>query len=42
MLCSIHNLHYYLDLMREMREAIEAGGFEDFRRRFEQDRARGV
>jgi len=28
--------------MREMREAIAAGGFEAFRLRFAQDRARGV
>ena len=42
MLTSIHNLHYYLNLMREMREAIEAGGFEAFRARFAADRARGV
>jgi len=31
MLTSIHNLHYYLNLMREMREAIVAGRFEAFR-----------
>ena len=42
MLTSIHNLHYYLNLMREMREAIAAGGFEAFRARFAADRARGV
>ena len=42
MLTSIHNLHYYLDLMREMREAIAAGRFEAFRARFAADRARGV
>ena len=24
---TIHNLHYYLDLMRQARQAIEAGGF---------------
>lgn len=42
MLTSIHNLHYYLNLMREMREAIEAGRFEAFRARFAADRARGV
>ncbi len=41
-LATIHNLHYYATLMREMREAICAGGFEDFRRRFALDRARGV
>ena len=42
MLASIHNLHYYLNLMREMREAIVAGRFEAFRARFAADRARGV
>jgi queuine tRNA-ribosyltransferase len=41
-LATIHNLHYYATLMREMREAIDAGGFEDFRQRFARDRARGV
>ena len=42
MLASIHNLHYYLNLMREARKAIEAGGFADFARRFGADRGRGV
>jgi queuine tRNA-ribosyltransferase len=42
MLASIHNLHYYLNLMREVRESIEAGAFEAFRRRFAEDRVRGV
>jgi queuine tRNA-ribosyltransferase len=41
-LATIHNLHYYLSLMREMREAIEAGRFDEFARRFAADRARGV
>ncbi|MEN9317079.1 MAG: hypothetical protein RIS35_3472 [Pseudomonadota bacterium] len=41
-LATIHNLHYFLALMREMREAIGAGTFESFRRRFADDRARGV
>jgi queuine tRNA-ribosyltransferase len=31
---TIHNLHYYLDLMAQMRSAIEAGGFEAWRRGF--------
>jgi queuine tRNA-ribosyltransferase len=31
---SIHNLHYYLDLMRRIRAAIEAGRFADFAREF--------
>ena len=42
MLASIHNLHYYLNLMREVREALDAGTFADFRRQFAADRARGV
>ena len=41
-LATVHNLHYYLSLMAEMREAIAAGGFDEFRRQFAQDRARGV
>ncbi|MBQ0961929.1 tRNA guanosine(34) transglycosylase Tgt [Ideonella sp. 4Y11] len=42
MLATIHNLHYYLNLMREVREALDAGTFADFRRQFAADRARGV
>jgi queuine tRNA-ribosyltransferase len=42
MLASIHNLHYYLNLMREMREALDAGTFTAFAARFHADRARGV
>ncbi|ROZ79029.1 tRNA guanosine(34) transglycosylase Tgt [Ramlibacter sp. WS9] len=42
MLASIHNLHYYLNLMREIREALDAGTFAAFVQRFKQDRARGV
>ena len=41
MLTSIHNLHYYLNLMREMREAIEQQRFTAWRARFEADRRRG-
>jgi queuine tRNA-ribosyltransferase len=41
-LATIHNLHYYLELMRAMREAIEEGRFEAWRRQFHADRARGV
>ncbi len=33
-LATIHNLYYYLDLMRQMREAILARSFEQFRREF--------
>ena len=41
-LATVHNLHYYLSLMADMREAIATGGFDEFRRQFAQDRARGV
>ncbi|QEZ47735.1 tRNA guanosine(34) transglycosylase Tgt [Cupriavidus oxalaticus] len=39
---TIHNLHYYLQLMREVRESIERHRFADFRRQFAADRARGT
>jgi queuine tRNA-ribosyltransferase len=39
---TIHNLHYYLQLMREIRAAIDAGEFQAFRLRFYADRARGA
>ncbi len=39
---TIHNLHYYLQLMREIRASIDAGTFAEFRQRFAADRARGV
>ncbi len=42
MLATIHNLHYYVNLMREVREALDAGRFEVYRARFRGDRARGV
>ncbi|MDB5861849.1 MAG: tgt [Ramlibacter sp.] len=42
MLATIHNLHYYLNLMREVREALEQGCFAAFVQQFQQDRARGV
>jgi queuine tRNA-ribosyltransferase len=42
MLSSIHNLHHYLNLMAEMRRALEAGTFDVWRTQFEADRARGV
>jgi queuine tRNA-ribosyltransferase len=35
-------LHYYLNLMREVREALDAGQFGTFRKQFHADRARGV
>jgi queuine tRNA-ribosyltransferase len=42
MLASIHNLHYYLNLMREMRAALEMGRFDAWRTQFAADRARGI
>ena len=39
---TIHNLHYYLQLMREMRAAIDADRFQAFVVQFQADRARGV
>jgi queuine tRNA-ribosyltransferase len=39
---TIHNLHYYQELMREIRAAIEADRFEDFRADFAARRARGA
>jgi queuine tRNA-ribosyltransferase len=38
MLASIHNLHYYVNLMREVREALDAGVFDAFVRQFHCDR----
>ena len=42
MLNTIHNLHYYLNLMREVRTALDEGRFAEFRVAFARDRARGV
>ncbi|APW41469.1 tRNA guanosine(34) transglycosylase Tgt [Rhodoferax saidenbachensis] len=42
MLASIHNLHYYLNLMQEVRDALDAGTFGAFVNQFHTDRARGV
>jgi queuine tRNA-ribosyltransferase len=42
MLTSVHNLHYYLNLMREVRAALDEGRFEAFRTQFKADRTRGV
>jgi queuine tRNA-ribosyltransferase len=38
---TLHNLHYYQTLMREMREAIAAGNFPQYVARFQQERAAG-
>ena len=42
MLASVHNLHFYVDLMRQVREALEHGAFDAFAERFRADRQRGV
>ena len=41
MLTTIHNLHYYLNLMRDIRQALERGLFSNFVVQFHADRARG-
>lgn len=42
MLATIHNLHYYLNLMGAIRSALEVGRFGEFRLRFKAERARRV
>jgi len=42
MLASVHNLHFYVDLMRQVRGALEASRFADFVAQFRLDRKRGV
>ncbi len=42
MLASIHNLHYYVNLMREIRQALDEDRFDSWRAQFHADRARGV
>jgi queuine tRNA-ribosyltransferase len=42
MLASIHNLHYYLNLMQEVRNALDVRRFGAFVTQFHADRARGV
>jgi queuine tRNA-ribosyltransferase len=39
---TIHNLYYYLDLMKRAREAIAARRFGEFRVQFARDRGRGI
>ena len=41
-LATAHNLHFYLTLMSEMRQATAEGRFTAWRAQFHQDRARGV
>ncbi len=42
MLTTVHNLHYYLNLMREVRAALDASSFAAWAAQFHADRARGV
>jgi queuine tRNA-ribosyltransferase len=42
MLATVHNLHYYLNLMQEVRNALDTGTFAAFRAQFKAERARGV
>ncbi|MEY4764769.1 MAG: hypothetical protein RI907_1442 [Pseudomonadota bacterium] len=42
MLTTVHNLHYYLNLMQEVRNALDEGRFAAFQQQFAADRARGV
>lgn len=39
---TLHNLHFYLTIMAEMREAIAGGTFDAWREQFAADRRRGV
>lgn len=39
---TLHNLHYYLSIMQQMRDAIERGEFQTWRAQFHRDRARGI
>ncbi len=41
-LSTIHNLHYYLELMQDMRTAIENDRFDAFMREFRSGRERGI
>jgi queuine tRNA-ribosyltransferase len=41
-LSTVHNLHYYLQLMEEMRQAIEQGQLSAYALQFAADRARGI
>ena len=39
---TIHNLHYYLNLMKEIREALDQGNFEAWCKKFAEDRGSGT
>ncbi len=42
MLGTVHNLHYYVNLMRDVRQALDEGRFEAWRLQFRAERERGV
>ena len=42
MLATVHNLHYYLNLMQELRGALDIGKFAAFVQKFKADRSIGV
>ena len=42
MLATVHNLHYYLNLMQEVRGALDIGKFAAFVQKFKADRSIGV
>ena len=42
MLATIHNLHYYVNLMREVRDSLDADAFAAYALRFAADRGRGI
>ena len=39
---TLHNLHYYLNLMQEMRTALDNGTFMQWQEQFAKDRAKGI
>ena len=39
---TLHNLHYYLNLMQEIREALEQNRFDQWQAQFHKDRAKGI
>jgi queuine tRNA-ribosyltransferase len=42
MLATVHNLHYYLNLMQEIRIALDASNFAGFVQTFKAQRSSGV
>jgi queuine tRNA-ribosyltransferase len=42
MLTTVHNLYYYVNLMREVRASLDDGRFAGFQATFAADRARGI